>query len=126
MPGNVYVFNPTATDYLIGVNGPPTISLLGTSSSLGWVAGVTNPPLARTSDGNPANGKFGWTNHIVIEPTDGSGLNAQFDLVIPKSIQNANDIQLYVYYSSDFTEASYTVLNAGAIFASGGLTALAG
>jgi hypothetical protein len=121
MAGAVTIFNPTATAFTITVNGRTQFDIPATTATAKWLPATGKNPIPRSASGQPSDGNFGWDSIVTIAPESGGGAVATADVKIPHTLQTVNDLQLYLFYAEDPTDAVWVLMFQGEIAGSGGM-----
>ncbi len=121
MAGAVTIFNPTATAFTITVNGTTQFDIPATSQTAKWLPATGKNPIPRSDSGQPSDGQFAWDNTVQIFPKSGGGDVATAKVKIPRQLQTVNDLQLYLFYDADPTNAVWVLMFQGEIVDHGGM-----
>jgi hypothetical protein len=121
MAGAITIFNPTATAFTITVNGTTQFDIPATTQTAKWLPATGKNPIPRSDSGQPSDGQFGWANTVQIFPKSGGGDVATAKVNIPRQLQTVNDLQLYLFYDADPTNAVWVLMFQGEIVDHGGM-----
>jgi len=120
--GNVTIFNPTGSDLTMTVNGKTQFAIRATSQTANWLPATGRNPLPRSASGQPSDGQFGWDNVVLVSSESGGGQVESARVSIPRSLQTINDLQLYLFYDDDPTQAVWILMWQGQVVGRGGMS----